>query len=215
MDERNEWWNGNENGLFFGTERSGVIDYGIGARRRTRVAEKGRRARSKENYGAGPTGLGLAIPVGFERALLCDDDFLFEVLRGLTAFLPGIEGGDMAVHLVDGGGRTVEHVTADTLCGGRDGELVPREDVRDERGGGTARRIGRWRGLRGKHGGEGGGDGAEEVEEVAEFHGREMTSRRRGLLRRSRAAGRTRIAYSTNGMGKRDVSCTYAVGNSL
>lgn len=185
MEENNEWWNGNENSLFFGTERSGVIDYGIGARRRTRVAEKGRRARSKENHGAGPTALGLALPMGFDGAFFYDYDLFLEVLRGLTTFLAGIERGDMAVQLVHGGGRTVEHVAADTLGGGRDGELAPREDVRDERGGGTARRIGRWRSLRGKHGGEGGGEGAEEVAEITEFHGREMTSRRRGLPRRS------------------------------
>ena len=61
MDERNEWWNGNEDGVFFRTERSVVVDYNIGTSRWTGIAEKGRRARSKENYGAGPTGLGLAI----------------------------------------------------------------------------------------------------------------------------------------------------------
>ena len=61
MDERNEWWNGNEDGVFFRTERSVVVDHNIGTSRWTGIAEKGRRARSKENYGAGPTGLGLAI----------------------------------------------------------------------------------------------------------------------------------------------------------
>ena len=102
MDESNEWWNGNENGSFFRTERSGVVDYNIGTRRWTGIAEKARRARSKENHGAGPTVLGLAIPVGFDRAFLYNNDFFLEVLRGLTAFLPGIERGDMAVQLVDG-----------------------------------------------------------------------------------------------------------------
>jgi hypothetical protein len=150
------------------------VDYNLGTRRWTGIAEKGRRARSKENYGAGPTGLGLAIPVGFERAFLCGDDFFWEVLRGLTAFLARVERGGSAVHLVDGGGRTVEHVTADALGGGRDGEWVPRDDVREARDGGTAQRIGRRKGLRGKHGAEGDGNG-EEIDGVAKFDRREMT----------------------------------------
>jgi len=163
MDECNEWWNRNEDGVFFRTERSVVVDYNIGTRRWTGIAEKGRRARSKENYGAGPTGLGLAIPVGFERAFLCGDDFFWEVLRLLTAFLARVERGDRAAHLVRSVSRTVEHVTADALGGGRDGEWVPRDDVREARDGGTAQRIGRRKGLRGKHGVEGDGHGEGEV----------------------------------------------------
>ena len=215
MDERNEWWNGNEDGVFFRTERSVVVDHNIGTSRWTGIAEKGRRARSKENYGAGPTGLGLAIPVGFERALLCDDDFLFEVLRGLTAFLAGIERGERAVPLVDGGGRTVEHVTADALGGGRVGEWVPRDEVREARDGGTAQRIGRRKGLRGKHGVEGDGDGAGAVEDVAELQGQAITSLRRGPAEEKQAGGGPGIAWSTNAMGKHYTGCTYAVDNSL
>lgn len=167
------------------------MDYNLGTRRWTGIAEKGRRARSKENYGAGPTGLGLAIPVGFERAFLCGDDFFWEVLRLLTAFLARVERGDRAAHLVRSVSRTVEHVTADALGGGRDGEWVPRDEVREARDGGTAQRVGGRKGLRGKHGVEGDGKG-EKIDGVAKFDRREMTPLKSRVAAVKQSRGRDR-----------------------
>ena len=74
------------------------------------MAENGGRAGGKEDHGAGTAGLKLAVRGGRDGARFDDDDFFLQGLRRFAAFRAGLERGEVAVHLVGGGGRAVADV---------------------------------------------------------------------------------------------------------